>query len=55
MEVQFGGLARLDSALNNYKDNMNFLYHHVDMTFTIDRVLRNIVVLHICTTLTPGL
>ena len=55
MEVQFGGLARLDSALNNYKDNMNFLYHHMDMTLTINRVLRNIIVCAYMHYLTPGL
>ena len=35
IEVQFGGLAHLDAAVNNYKDNLNFLYHHA---------LRNIIV-----------
>ena len=44
MEEQFGGLAQLDSAMNNYKDNMKFLYHHADMILTIDRALRNIVI-----------
>ena len=26
VEVQFGGLARLDRVVNNYKDNLNSLY-----------------------------
>ena len=26
VEVQFGGLARLDRAVNNYKDNLNSFY-----------------------------
>ena len=26
IEVQFGGLARLDRAVKNYKDNLNLLY-----------------------------
>ena len=44
IEVQFGGLARLDRVVNNYRDNLNSLYHHPDMTLTADRVLRNIIV-----------
>ena len=28
VEFQFGGLARLDQAVNNYKDNLNSLYCH---------------------------
>ena len=32
VEVQFGGLARLDWAANNYKDNLNSLYRHPDLT-----------------------
>ena len=44
VEVQFGGLARLDRAVNNYKDNLNSLYHHPDMMLTADWVLRNIIV-----------
>ena len=44
VEVQFGGLARLDRAANNYKDNLNSLYRHPDLTLTIDKVLRNIIV-----------
>ena len=42
VEVQFGGLARLDRAVNNYKDNLNSLYRHPDMTLTVDWVLRNV-------------
>ena len=42
--MQFGGLARLDRAINNYKDNMNSLYRHPDMTLTMDQVLKNIIV-----------
>ena len=44
IEVQFGGLARLDRAVNNYKDNLNSLYHHPDLTLTINKALRNIIV-----------
>ena len=44
VEVQFGGLARLDQATNNYKDNLNSLYRHPDLTLTIDKALRNIIV-----------
>ena len=44
IEVQFGGLARLDQAANNYKDNLNSLYRHLDLTLTIDKALRNIIV-----------
>ena len=44
IEVQFGGLARLDRTANNYKDNLNSLYRHSDLTLTIDKVLRNIIV-----------
>ena len=44
VKVQFGGLARLDRAMNNYKDNLNSLYRHPDLTLTADRVLRNIIV-----------
>ena len=44
VEVQFGGLARLDRATNNYKDNLNSLYRHPDLTLTIDKALRNIIV-----------
>ena len=44
VEVQFGGLARLDRATNNYKDNLNSLYRHLDLTLTIDKALRNIIV-----------
>ena len=36
VEVQFGGLARLDRAINNYKDNLNSLYRHLDMMLTVD-------------------
>ena len=44
VEVQFGSLVRLDRAANNYKDNLNSLYRHPDLTLTIDKVLRNIIV-----------
>ena len=44
IKVQFGGLARLDWAVNNYKDNLNSLYRDPDLTLTIDRALRNIIV-----------
>ena len=44
VEVQFGGLARLDRAVNNYKDNLNLLYRHPDLMLTVDRVLRNVIV-----------
>ena len=44
VEVQFGGLARLDRAANNYKDNLNSFYRHPDLTLTIDKVLHNIIV-----------
>ena len=43
-EVQFGSLARLDRAVNNYKDNLNSLYRHLDLTLTIDKSLHNIIV-----------
>ena len=32
IEVQFGGLAQLDWAANNYKDNLNSLYRHPILT-----------------------
>ena len=44
VKVKFGSLARLDRATNNYKDNLNSLYRHPDLTLTIDKVLRNIIV-----------
>ena len=44
VEVQFGGLARLDKAVNNYKDNLNLLYRHPDVMLTVDGVLRNVIV-----------
>ena len=44
VEVQFGGLARLDQAVNNYKDKLNSLNHHVDLTVTLDKALRNVIV-----------
>ena len=40
VEVQFGGLLRLDRAANNYKENLNSLYRHPDLTLTIDKALR---------------
>ena len=44
VEVQFGGLARLDRAINNYKDNLNLLYRHPNLMLTVDWVLRNVIV-----------
>ena len=44
VEVQFRGLAWLDRAMHNYKDNLNSLYRHPDMMLTVDRALRNIIV-----------
>ena len=44
VEVQFGGLVRLDRTANNYKENLNSLYRHPDLTLTIDKALRNIIV-----------
>ena len=44
VKVQFGGLARLDRAINNYKDNLNSLYQHPDLTLTVDWTLRNVIV-----------
>ena len=44
VEVQFGGLARLDRAVNNYKDNLNSLYRHPDMILTVDQALQNVIV-----------
>ena len=44
VEVQFGSLARLDRTANNYKDNLNSLYRHPDLTLTIDKAFRNIIV-----------
>ena len=34
----------MDTAVNNYKDNLNFLYCHQDMTLTVEWALRNIIV-----------
>ena len=44
IEVQFRELNRLDITANNYKDNMNALYHHADMSLSIEQVLGNIIV-----------
>ena len=44
IEVQFGGLAQLDRAVNNYWNNLNSLYRHPDLTLTVDWALRNIIV-----------
>ena len=44
VEVQFGGLARLDRAINNYKDNLNSLYRHPDLMLTVDQALCNVIV-----------
>ena len=30
--------------MNNYKENLNSLYHHPDMMLTADRALRNVIV-----------
>ena len=43
IEVQFGGLTHLDSAANNYRDNLNSLYCHLDLALTVDQALRNII------------
>ena len=43
VKVQFGGLARLDRAVNNYKDNLNLLHRHPDMTLTVDRAFQNVI------------
>ena len=44
VEVQFGGLKQLDITLNNYKDNMNTLYCHANMSLSLERALKNIIV-----------
>ena len=44
VQVQFGDLARLERAINNYKDNLNLLYQHPNLMLTVDRVLRNVIV-----------
>ena len=44
VEVQFRGLALLDRAMHNYKDNLNSLYRHPDMMLTVNRALQNIIV-----------
>ena len=44
VEVQFGGLARLDRVMTNYNDNLNSLYRHPDMMLTADRALHNVIV-----------
>ena len=36
-------IARLDRAVNNYRDNLNSLYRHPDMTLTADRALGNLI------------
>ena len=41
VEVQFGGLARLDRAINNFKDNLNSLFRHPILMLTVDQVLCN--------------
>ena len=40
---RFGSLERLNLAVNNYKDNINCLYWHPDMTLTTDTVLSNVI------------
>ena len=42
-DIQFGGLARLDRAVHNYRDNLGSLYHHPDLTLTLNKALRNII------------
>ena len=42
-KFQFGGLARLDCAMRNYRDNLASLYRHPDLTLTLDKVLRNVI------------
>ena len=44
VEVQFGGLARLDRAINSYKDNLNSLYQHPNLMLTVDWALHNVIV-----------
>ena len=44
IKVQFGGLARLDHAVNNYRDNLGSLYHHSDLTLTLNKALYNVIV-----------
>ena len=44
IKVQFGGLARLDCAVHNYRDNLGSLYHHPDLTLTLDKALHNVIV-----------
>ena len=44
VEVQFGGLARLDRAVRNYRDNLGSLYRHPDLTLTLDKALHNVIV-----------
>ena len=44
VDVQFGGLSRLDTTISNYKENINSCYCHADMTLSIERALRNIIV-----------
>ena len=44
VEVQFGGLARLDRAIHNYRNNLNTLNRHPDLTLTLDKALRNVIV-----------
>ena len=44
IEVQFGGIARLDRAVNNYRDNLGSLYHRPDLTLTLNKALCNIIV-----------
>ena len=44
IEVRFGSLVRLYRTANNYKENLNSLYRHPDLTLTIDKALHNIIV-----------
>ena len=44
VEVQFGGLAHLDRAIINYRDNLNSLNRHPDLSLPLDKALRNIIV-----------
>ena len=43
VKVQFGGLARLDCAVRNYRDNLGSLYRHPDLTLALDKALCNFI------------
>ena len=44
VEVQFGGLDRLDRAVHNYKENLNSLNRHPDLILNLDKALCNLIV-----------